>query len=82
MTEEQVQYVLNSERYIEAVKKMMVIYPNGFDIKKIDKRIKNKLEELTTINPKLAVNNKRIEIEEPEELTLTWKEKLMMFIKR
>ena len=41
-----------------------------------------KLEELTTINPKLAVNNKRIEIEEPEELTLTWKEKLMMFIKR
>ena len=42
----------------------------------------NKLEELTTINPKLAVNNKRIEIEEPEELTLTWKEKLMMFIKR
>ncbi len=47
MTEEQVQYVLNSERYIEAVKKMMVIYPNGFDIKKIDKRIKNKLEELT-----------------------------------
>ena len=35
MTEEQVQYVLNSERYIEAVKKMMAIYPNGFDIKKI-----------------------------------------------
>jgi hypothetical protein len=26
---------------------MMAIYPNGFDIKKIDKRIKNKLEELT-----------------------------------
>ena len=47
MTEVQVQYVLNSERYIEAVKKMMAIYPNGFDIKKIDKRIKNKLEELT-----------------------------------
>ena len=47
MTEEQVQYVLNSERYIEAVKKMMAIYPNGFDIKKLDKRIKNKLEELT-----------------------------------
>ena len=47
MTEEQVQYVLNSERYIEAVKKMMAIYPNGFHIKKIDKRIKNKLEELT-----------------------------------
>ena len=29
-----------------------------------------------------TINNKRIEIEEPEELTLTWKEKLMMFIKR
>lgn len=28
-------------------KKMMAIYPNGFDINKIDKRIKNKLEELT-----------------------------------
>ena len=26
---------------------MMAIYPNGFDINKIDKRIKNKLEELT-----------------------------------
>lgn len=47
MTEEQVRYVLDSERYIEAVKKMMAIYPNGFDINKIDKRIKNKLEELT-----------------------------------
>ena len=47
MTEEQVRYVLNSERYIEAVRKMMEIYPNGFDINKIDKRIKNKLEELT-----------------------------------
>ena len=26
---------------------MMAIYLNGFDINKIDKRIKNKLEELT-----------------------------------
>lgn len=47
MTEEQIQYVLNSKRYIEAIKKMMVIYPNGFDINKVDKRIKAKLEELT-----------------------------------
>ena len=47
MTEEQIQYVLNSKRYIEAIKKMMVIYPNGFDINKVDKRIKEKLEELT-----------------------------------
>ena len=43
MTEEQVRYVLDSERYIEAVKKMMAIYPNGFDINKIDKRIKNNM---------------------------------------
>lgn len=41
-----------------------------------------KLEELTTINPKLALNNKRIEIEEPEEITLTFKEKIMMYLKR
>lgn len=47
MTEEQIKDILNSERYIEALKKIMKIYPNGFDINKIDKRIKNKLEELT-----------------------------------
>lgn len=47
MTEEQIKDILNSERYIEALKKIMKIYPNGFDINKIDKRIKNKLEEMT-----------------------------------
>lgn len=41
-----------------------------------------KLEELTTKNPQLALNNKRIEIEEPEEVTLTFKEKLIMHLKR
>ena len=41
-----------------------------------------KLEELTTINPKLALDNKRIEIHEPQEFTLTFKEKLMMYLKR
>lgn len=41
-----------------------------------------KLEELTTKNPKLALNNKRIEIEEPDEVTLNLKEKLIMYIKR
>ena len=41
-----------------------------------------KLRELTTTNPKLALNNKRIDIEEPEEFTLTFKEKLMMFFKK
>lgn len=41
-----------------------------------------KLEELTTINPKLVLGNKRIEVEEPEKVTLTFKEKLMMYLKR
>ena len=49
MTEEQVQYVLNSERYIEAVKKMMAIYqmiPQAME--KIEEIVgANKLEELT-----------------------------------
>lgn len=41
-----------------------------------------KLEELTTINPKLVLGNKRIEVEEPQKVTLTFKEKLMMYLKR
>ena len=41
-----------------------------------------KLEELTTKNPQLALNNKRIEIDEPDEVTLTLKEKLIMYLKR
>lgn len=41
-----------------------------------------KLEELTTINPKLVLNNKRIDIEEPHKIELTLKEKLFMKLKR
>ena len=41
-----------------------------------------KLEKLTTTNPKLALENKRIDIEEPEEFSLTFKEKLMMHLKK
>ena len=41
-----------------------------------------KLEEITTKNPKLALNNKRIEIDEPDDVTLTLKEKLIMYLKR
>lgn len=37
-----------------------------------------KLEELTTSNPKLVLQNKRIEIEEPNKIELTLKEKLIM----
>ncbi len=32
---------------MECFKKVAKIYPDGFDINKIDKRIKDKLEELT-----------------------------------
>ena len=35
-----------------------------------------KLEELTTINPKLVIQNKRIDIVEPHTIELTWKEKM------
>ena len=38
--------------------------------------------EITTINPKLALENKRIDIEDPEEFSLTLKEKLIMYLKR
>ncbi len=41
-----------------------------------------KLEELTTINPKLAIENKRIDIDEPEEVVLTIKEKIIMYLKK
>lgn len=43
---------------------------------------KEKLMELTTTNPKLALANKKIEIDEPREVTLSFKEKIMMFLKR
>lgn len=39
---------------------------------------KEKLEELTTTNPKRVLQNKRIEIEEPNKIELTLKEKLIM----
>lgn len=39
---------------------------------------KEKLYELTTLNPSLVLQNKRIDIDEPEEVKLTLKEKLIM----
>ena len=41
-----------------------------------------KLEELTTTNPRLAIENKRIDIDEPIHFKLTLKEKLKMNIKK
>ena len=40
----------------------------------------SKLEELTTKNPKLALQNKRIDIVEPEEFKLTIKERIKLLI--
>ena len=42
----------------------------------------DELEKLTTTNPMLALQNKRIEIEEPFEAKLTLKEKIIMYIKK
>ena len=39
---------------------------------------KEKLEQITTTNPKLVLQNKRIEIEESNTIELTWREKLVM----
>lgn len=41
-----------------------------------------KLKNLTTINPWLAIKNKRIDIIEPDPVKLTFKEKLIMNLKR
>ena len=40
-----------------------------------------RLEKLTTTNPKLALANKRIEIDTPYESKLTFKEKIKMYIR-
>lgn len=42
----------------------------------------SKLNELSTKNPMLVLNNKKIEIEEPDEVVLTLKEKLIMHLKK
>jgi len=39
---------------------------------------KEKLEQMTTQNPQLALQNKRIDIDEPNKIELTLKEKIMM----
>lgn len=41
-----------------------------------------KLYELTTINPKLVLNNKKIEIDQPHKIELTLKEKIIMNFKK
>ena len=46
MTEKQIQDLLKKEYMIDIDKELIKIYPNGFDINKIDKRVKDKIEEL------------------------------------
>ena len=47
--------------------------------KKISEIIgEEKLNTITTINPKLALQNKRIDIEEPNKIELALKEKIKM----
>lgn len=41
-----------------------------------------KLNKLTTTNPKLALENKKIDIDEPIETKLTLKEKIKMYLKK
>lgn len=43
---------------------------------------KEKIEKLTTTNPMLALKNKKIEIDIPQEVELTFKEKMMMYLRR
>jgi len=60
------------------------IYPQMPQILEKIKQIigKEKLEKLTTINPKILLKNKRIEIEEPNKIELTLKEKIIFKMKR
>ena len=60
------------------------IYPKiPFALEKISEIVgEHKLEELTTINPKLVLANKKIEIDEPVEFSLSFKEKIMMALKK
>lgn len=66
------------------VHRPQTIYPNMPQIlQKLTGIIgKEKLEELTTTNPKLALQNKRIEIEEPNKIELTMLEQFIMKIKK
>ncbi len=43
---------------------------------------KEELEKLTTVNPSLVLQNKRIEIKKPNNIELTLKEKLILKLKR
>ena len=60
------------------------IYPKIQDsLRKIGEIVgSEKLNELTCSNPVLAIENKRIEIDEPEKIKLSWKEKARINLKK
>lgn len=60
------------------------IYPKiPFIIQNLSEKIGfEKLDQLTNRNPKLVLHNKKIEIEEPTEIALNLKEKIMLTLKK
>lgn len=66
------------------VHKPNTIYPRIGEALDIIKEIvgSEKLEELTTINPKLVLENRRIDIDEPREFKLSLKEKMIVNLKK
>ena len=66
------------------VHKPRTIYPKVQEaLNEIQKIVgEKKLEELTTINPKFAIENKKIDYSEPKPIKLSIKEKIMLSLKR
>ena len=66
------------------VHKANTIYPRIGEALDIIKEIvgREKLEELTTINPKLVLENRRIDIDEPRKFKLSLKEKMIVNLKK
>lgn len=64
MTEEQIQNLLKKEYMIDFDKELIKIYPNGFDINKIDPRVKEKIQEFKnkydSIQNPVQIRKKRI----------------------
>ena len=79
MLENNMVHILGSD-----VHRPNTIYPKILEILSTIEEIigDEKLEKLTTINPNLILKNKRIEIEEPNNIELTLKEKLILKLKR
>lgn len=66
------------------VHRINTIYPRVKDALREIKEIvgKDKLNEITCINPKLVLENKKIDIDEPKEFKLSLKEKMIVNLKK